>query len=237
LRAQRCETFLDAVALKVTLAAQTKESRQAHVARDDKMLPARRADPQKASARIGHASATNRRPSEQAHARIGFALRVSGGVGVGTLPGVMGAFELAAAARLRRVSIELGVRAGLPRTEVYPGPPSAGVELQLITASPRLCVALLEGPLEVPLCAAGEVGLTRARSIGVPRAAPHDRLWAALGLALGVRVPVAGELWVLAEVQALVALTRASYRVLGMLPLYASDPFAGRAMLGLELQF
>lgn len=233
LHAQRCDSFLQAIALQVSLAANA--SGADHGERDAAPRMPRPTHKAVAAQPVGRDEAAADRGDAQ---RSLLALGIAGGTALGTLPGLSPTLQLDVTLRQRAIALDLGVRWGLPRIEPDPQAPGAGAKLQLLVATPRLCMLVVQRPFELLLGGTSELGNLRARALGVTQALTHNRLWAAVGLAAGVRIPVGSELWAAVQLEALYALTRIHYHQPGeqgaLRTLYSSAPFAARAQAGIE---
>lgn len=222
LHSKNCETFLEAVALQVTLAA------SAHGSVGDAPPPPRRPQP---SAPASVASQEEEGADLSGDAQRSFiALGIGGGAALGTLPGVAPTLNLEIALRQHAFVVELGMRWGLPRTQRG----VQGPRMELFVAAPRLSLLVVQRPFELLLGSTLELGSLRARALGAARALTHDRLWAALGVAAGVRIPISGDVWACLQLEALYALTRIHYQAQDQRTLYSSSPFAGRGHAGVQ---
>ena len=131
LRARDCSTLLDAVGLKVMLAASTFRAKP----------------PPKAGTPEGlHEPATPRRSELHASARV------TGGLAFGVLPEFGPLLALAGVVRWTRLRLELAVWYAPPQAAWYAAPSTVGANFQLLSAQLRACVSALTGRLEVPSC-------------------------------------------------------------------------------------
>lgn len=229
LRAQRCDTLLDVVALKVSLAASPPGSTT------DTLPPARpRIEDPGASAPADVPAAGPVAPPLDSAL---FALRVTGGAAFGALPGIAAALGLSGGLQWDVLRIELGVAYGLPRELRYRERPNTGAQFQLLSGLAQLCATLGPRIVEIPLCAVVELGVLHGRSVGTAPADNGTPMWGAAGIATGIRLAVAGPLWAALELHALAAFTRAHFRLSNMPELFSSSPLAGRILAAAELRF
>jgi hypothetical protein len=241
LRAARCETFVDVVALKVTLASRPlgheeqpdPGSPSPGAASTDipPRAPDRAADP--ASPGSAH-SRPGPAPADGEDSALGVTARLLGGVGLGSLPGLAPYVAASGSLRVAPFRFELGVNYGFPRTVRYSSVPTTGAELQLLAGVAQVCFSPLVHPVELPICAGVELGVMRGRGFGVSEAYTSDQLWAAAVLAPALRVPLFGPVSAWIELRGLAALARPRYHVRNLAELYEPERFAVRAMAGLD---
>jgi hypothetical protein len=228
LRAERCETFVDVVALKVTLASPPLGAASTDI-------PPRA--PAGGASRVLEADPANRAAdpaSPGQNSAIGVSARLLGGVGLGSLPGLAPNAAAMGSLRVGPFRFELGANYGFPSTVRYSSVPTAGAELQLLTGIAQACFSPLVRPVELPICAGIELGVMRGRGFGVSEAYTSDQLWAAAVLAPALRVPLFGPVSAWIELRGLAVLARPRYHVRNLDVLYEPERFAVRAMAGLE---
>lgn len=214
--AARCETLADIVALKVALAA-------------DPIGILETSEPETTTPRVV------RRTSP---ARVEYAARVSVGAGFGPLPGVGPAASVVGAVVWRSGRIELGAGYWSPETTTYELRPDIGAYFSLAAAMLRACATPKLGNVEFPVCSGLEAGDLRGEGFGVDRVETADRPWLGLSLGPAVSIPLASQLFLWLEGDAVLGLVRpAGYGVRNLGTLYGPEIGAARAWAGLEVRF
>jgi hypothetical protein len=212
LSSAQCETFSDVVALEISLAAPSGNTRAAVTVR-----PEHESEP-----------ASESRPA--------FGGRVMAGAGSGATPWFAPTVGFAAALRWRALRFELGASYGIPLTKRYAAQSGIGARFESFTGNLRTCYALAAAPVELPLCLGGEFGGVQARGFGVEQAFTVHRSWAAALLVQAMRWPSAGLISGWSEVSAAVSLVRPTFRMRNLEPLYQVAPVVFRIQVGVELQ-
>lgn len=209
LRASRCETFVEVVALKVALAA----------------------DP----AAILRSLATALPPSPEPLAPR-FAVRGALGAGIGPLPDISAFAAVAGSLEWPGWRLEAGVTGWLPRPAAYPDLPNVGANFTLVTGGARGCLVPAMGKVDFPLCAGVEVGALQGTGFGATRDEASTELWTAGVAGPAARIPLGGStsLWIGAD--AVVGVVRPSFFVRNLDQLYRPDPVAARTWAGFELR-
>jgi hypothetical protein len=213
---ERCDTFVELLALKVALAADPEGLLRG--------LDATRS-PRASSTRPAEAGAS------------AWAARVAFGLGVGLLPGaaesvaVLGAFEEPS------WRLEAGAELWFPRPATYPSPPNVGADVSLAAGETRICALPALGGVTFPVCAGGEVGVMSGEGFNVSDAKTSRQLWAALTFGPAIRWRVAGPLYFWLEGEVLFSLTRPEFHVRNLPQLYEATPASARGWAGLEVRF
>jgi hypothetical protein len=208
--AERCETLVDVVALKVALAADPSALMRS-VERSMASVPPRPAPALKLGVR-GHL-----------------------GAGVGPLPEPSGFAALHGSAEFPGWRVEVGASGWLPVAATYPELPNVGAHFALVTVDARACALASMPSFDFPVCAGAEVGVMQGTGFGVARTETSDRLWAAVTLGPALRLPLSSafSLWI--GTDAVIALSRPSFQVRGLEVLYRPDATAARVWTGVEL--
>jgi hypothetical protein len=213
--AERCDSLVDLVALKVALAADPMNLVSGLVSGLER----------------GSHAAPAPSPSPPA-----FGVRAAAGIGSGLLPGTSWGLAASASLGTRVWRVELGGQLWFSRAATYSQVPGAGAEVDLATSEARGCVLPSVGGVVVPVCAGLELGDMFATGFGVAQTRTSDQLWAALTVGPAVRVHVAGPLSFWIEGQALLALNRPEFHVRNLPLLYKPEPAAIEGWTGLELR-
>ncbi|MEM9456363.1 MAG: hypothetical protein AAGF11_19430 [Myxococcota bacterium] len=175
-------------------------------------------------------------PPAKERGLAGGVLRLTGGVGLGAVPGATGALSLAGGLRWRRARLELEGGYWIPRrSEAIDG---ARVRVQLGTAGVRGCGVLSRDRLEAPLCGGVQLGGMRGAGEGTPDAQVAQGLWFALEAGVGLSWWFAPR-WALAGgFSAAVPLVQPGFDLDTDPPVRLFEPssVAGRLWLGIELR-
>jgi hypothetical protein len=216
---ERCETFVELVALKVALAV----------------------DPMG----LVHGIETTGQPaSEAADMHDGrWALRAVFGLGAGLLPGVAESVSGLAGYEVPGWRFEAGGGSWFPRRATYATPPGVGADLSLWTAGARACALPELGGVTLrvtfPVCGGGELGQLsgQGEGVGVADVKTSRQLWAALTVGPGLRFRLAGPLFFWLEGDFVLALTRPAFHVRNLPQLYETTAASARGWAGLEVRF
>ena len=128
--AERCETLVEVVALKVALAV----------------------DP----TALLRSLASARTDAEGGADALRFAVRGAIGAGLGPLPDASAFASAAGSVEVPGWRAEIAGSAWLPRSAAYPNLPNVGASFALVTGAVRGCVVPAMGAFDFPLCAGGE---------------------------------------------------------------------------------
>ena len=165
------------------------------------------------------------------------ALRLSGGVAFGDLPGAGVTLRLTPALVWTRVRLELEAAYGPVRRARFDDRPEVGADLQLAAAALRACPLFRRGKLELAVCAGLEVGAMYGRGVGFALEADGRLLWAALHLMPALFVVLHPRAALFFAVEGQVALARPRFVVEGFGPVYRALPGGVRGLLGVEVRF
>ncbi len=165
------------------------------------------------------------------------ALRVSGGLAFGDLPGVGATLRLTPALVWPRVRIELEAAYGPVRRARFDDRPEVGADLQLAAAALRACPLFRRKRLELAVCAGLEMGAMYGRGVGFALATDGRLLWAALHLMPALFVVVHPRAALFFAVEGQVALVRPRFVVEGFGAVYRALPGGARGLLGVEVRF
>jgi hypothetical protein len=215
LRADRCDTLVDVVALNVALAS----------------------DPTTALTNVpSKPSAPPKVPSRN-DGGTDYGVRVVGGVDFGILPAITPGISLLGLTGSRHVRFEAGATYWFPSRKYYAAVPDVSAEFDLLAGVARACGVATLGPVEVPLCAGFELGVLRGRGEGTAITETANRAWMGLVLGPAMTMRVAGPLFVWSQVDSVLSLARSAYRVRNLDILYTPPGAAARVYLGLSLRF
>lgn len=156
-------------------------------------------------------------------------------LGSGHLPGLAAGSAVRAHVRLSEVRLSFGLVAWLP---TYAGDLEARTRLGLGAVEARLGRPVRAGLLEVAPELVVELGRLEARGLGSTLEAPASRsaLHLSAGGGLGVALRLFGPLWARARADLQLAVARPEILVVGLGPLFRTEPFSPRGALGLELR-
>jgi hypothetical protein len=175
-------------------------------------------------------------PPPRARALRG-ALRVSGGVAFGDLPGVGATLRLTPALVWSRVRLELEAAYGPVRRARFDDRPDVGADLQLAAGALRACPLFRRNKLELAVCAGLEIGAMYGRGVGFALEADGRLLWAALHLMPALFVVLHPRAALFFAVEGQVALARPRFVVEGFGTVYRALPGGARGLLGVEVRF
>ncbi len=157
-----------------------------------------------------------------------------GGVGVGTLPDVHLGGGLSAAMLRGRLRAEIALT-WFGRSRTVGG--GAGGRLDLLSATPAVCWALVRPKPEVLGCAQAEVGAIASEGVGLAHPADDAALWAAVGGGFGVAWPL-GRNFALGLLGAgFYALRRPTFFIPGVGTVHRPSAFGVRTALAVEWRF
>lgn len=188
---------------------------------------------------LAPAASTPRKPTPEAtaiprSARLGqWLVSARGGLGYdGTLAAPMGSLGFGRAWRRWRAQLLLdafGGRADGPR---------GGLDLRVVTVSPRACATIrTRAPIELSPCAGVAVGPAVGRGRDVPNARTAVVPWLAANLDFGVRMVPRPWLAVGIELSNYALLGRPRFVLSDQRTVYRAGPAGSRALLTLELRF
>lgn len=245
LHAERCETLVDVVALKVTLAATPPGVGDEASAPSDRPRPRRKRAPSSDAASAGTAggggdeadASTITPPSqEQDPTPIAVAIALLAGAELDpTSIELASNLALEVALRLGRWRVVGGGYYAPSRAHHYPDLPGTGAELQRLSARLQACPGVLPGPFTLAPCAGVELGVLRGTGVGVTQTSTSDQLWAAGLLGATLRVPLSNALFLGLDATWLFAFARPSFHVKDLSTLYQAPGNGIRVLAGLEL--
>jgi hypothetical protein len=206
---ERCETFVDLVALKVALAA----------------------DP------VGLVRGLEATEKPASKATDGpWSLRAAFGLGVGLLPGAAESVAALAGYEAPGWRVEAGGEFWFPRPATYDAPPNVGADLSLWAGEARACALPELGGVTFPVCGGAELGVMSGRGFNVSEVKTSSQPWAALTFGPAVRWRVAGPVFFWLEGEVLLALARPAYHVKNLPQLFEATPASARGWAGLEVR-
>jgi hypothetical protein len=165
------------------------------------------------------------------------AVRASGSIEYGVLPGFGAGLSLAAALVFPRWRFEATGAFWPARKARLVGYPDVGGDLSLGTATLRGCPTPRWNRVELPLCVGAELGAMRGDGVGADQAVTQTRLWVAAQLAVAFAWRFTDRLALWTEVQAVLALARPEFVIVGAGRLHQAAAVAPRAAFGLEVRF
>jgi hypothetical protein len=211
--AERCETIVELVALKVALAAAPTELMWGL-----DQPPAGAQHP----------------PGPRDH--LSLALRGVFGVSAGVLPSTAKGFAAVASLEGRLWRVELGGQLWFSRSTAYSELPDVGAYVGLVAGEARTCVLPHLGSLALPFCAGIDLGMMNGAGFGVPQVRTSHQLWAALAFGPALRFQVVGPLSLWLEGEGLIAINRPTFHMRNLELLYEPGPAAAQAWMGVELR-
>lgn len=168
-------------------------------------------------------------PAEVPRRRVRGELGLHAGVGLGALPRPAALLRLSGGVRWGALRVGGRASVWLPREAPAPTRPEVGGRFWLASGGVHVCgVARPARRVEVPLCAAFELGLLTGRGTGALHVTRTARaLWAAISAGPAISVQVSRRVAVMAAVEGLVLVVRPHFEVTG-----AGQPCCGRAIGG-----
>ncbi len=165
------------------------------------------------------------------------ALRLSGGLAFGDLPGVGATLRLTPVLIWPRVRLEVEAAYGPPRHARFDDRPDAGADLQLAALAVRACPIFRRARLELAVCGGLEVGAMYGRGVGFALSSDGRLLWSALHLMPALFVTLHPRVALFFAVEGQVALVRPRFVVEGFGEVYRALPGGFRGLLGVEARF
>lgn len=173
---------------------------------------------------------------QERRARVGapqqFGLRIAGGIEVGAQPPPAAAVQLAALVLWPRARLEIHGAYLAPRKH---SASESSARFQLGAAGARGCARLFARAIELPLCAGGEAGVTRADTLGSLRKKTVNGRWVAAVAAVGV-ARAWGPVAIWASVEGLATVAYARFKVDRKDLVFRPFPVSARAFVGIELR-
>ncbi len=165
-------------------------------------------------------------------------LGLDAGLGLGALPRPAALVRLRGAVRTRHLAVGLRVSAWLPREAPVPGHAAVGGRFWLATAGVYACGILRGGRrVELPLCAAGDVGAVFGEGTGdlaVARSAVSP--WVGLSVGPGLDVAVHPRLALSARAEGLAVVGRPHFEITGYGAPCCATVVGGQFTLGLSVR-
>jgi hypothetical protein len=155
----------------------------------------------------------------------------------GALPGVAAGAAVALGLSHRRFAVEAGVAVTGPRSEALASVDGAQAEVLLAAGQLRGCAFPLASRLSLGPCAAVEVGVLRGRSRGVTNPGSNRTPWAAVQLGLLARLRLARIVSLRLQAAVGIPLTRPSFEIAGIGPVFEPSGATARGAAGLEVHF
>lgn len=169
--------------------------------------------------------------------RVSGLVGLSGGLGLGALPGPAGVVRLALGVRGDRWSAALVQDVWLPRTQVVSALPEYGGRFWLWSAGLRGCGVVPAGRVEVPLCATIAAGVMSGKGVGA-LSVSRSRLapWVAASAGPGLRVPLGRGVGLVLAAELVAVLARPRFEITGEDVVCCEDRVGGQFTGGLELR-
>lgn len=144
---------------------------------------------------------------------------------------------LAFGARAGRLSVELWTTTFLPESHDS-GTPGAGGTFWLLTVGGAVCGALIDAAaLELAGCGGFEVEGMHASGYGVSQPGSGVAGWGAPSAAVLLAIRLLPRLWFVARLDGIAALSRPTFRLEDVGPVYQVSPVSGRLGVGVEVRF
>ncbi len=232
--AKKCRALADAMALKVALASDplaVVESVQGDtLAPAAPALPAKAPPPPSSDRRTMGAirdASKSRRSSGS--------LRLTGGAGVGQLPGVSGGSALYGSLQLSSFRAELGAQFYRGGDVRYAQLPNVGAHLDLYSGTVRACLTPNAGRWTFPICGGFELGVMRGEGFGVTTTQTASSLWGAVIVGPAMRLSLTRTFAFWLEADAVLPLIRPGFHVANLDTLYVAPRSGSRACAGFEV--
>jgi hypothetical protein len=233
--AKKCRALADAMALKVALASDPL----AVVESVERDIPASAA-PAEAAAKASlspsdHAQSQPPPSGLSGTRRLRGSLRITGGVGVGQLPGASAGTALYGSLELSSFRAELGAQFYRGGDARYVQLPSVGAQLDLLSGTVRACFTQGASRWTFPICSGFELGVMRGEGFGVATTETASRLWAAAIVGPAVRFSLTRGVALWLEADAVLPLIRPGFHMQNLDTLYLAPASGWRACVGLEV--
>jgi hypothetical protein len=232
--AKKCRALGDAMALKVALASDpfalvesVQRETSAPVAAE---LPANAAHVPSNDARL---LPPPNGSSESRHVRA--SVRITGGAGVGQLPGVSGGTALYGSLQLSSFRAELGAQFYHGGDARYAQLPGVGAHLDLFSGTVRACFSPSAGRWTFPICSGLELGGMRGEGFGVGTREAASSLWGAAIVGPAVRVSLTRTFALWLEADAVLPFIRPGFHMANLDTLYVAPSSGSRASAGFEV--
>lgn len=177
-------------------------------------------------------------PARRAERPRGFVL-VEGGVSIGVLPRTAGTLRIAGGVVLPNARFGAGALHILAQDDplelqLFPG---AQVRLQLWTSEVHGCAVSHLGPVELPVCAAIELGAMLGRSQGIAQSRDDAQPWVAIAAGSGLQWAPSRWFAFGASVDAVVVALRPTFAIDGVGRVYRAPRAFARAQALVEARF
>jgi hypothetical protein len=133
-----------------------------------------------------------------------------------------------------RVRVEIGGSHWFSRRASFDA--SRGGTIQLSAAHLAGCWRIGVGPVEIPLCTGLEVGALRGTGDGITDANTDTLVWGAALLGPRLMWPFVRRAALVAHTDLVIPFTVYTFEIDPLGSIYATEPIAGRATLGIELR-
>jgi hypothetical protein len=137
----------------------------------------------------------------------------------------------------RRLRAELGVAHWFARPARLSSRPDKGGDIRLTTGSARICALAVLRPIELPVCAGGEVGSMTGRGVGLDQPRQTRLFWAALTASAGVIWMPSKWVGLWVDAALVVPVSRPVFEAENVGHIHQPAPAAFAGTLGLEARF
>lgn len=188
---------------------------------------------------IARTAAEHRAPEVHAAERVeppgpwGAGMRVQGVSGIGALPRIGLAGELAGFVRHDEVYVEVAATRWMPSPRFFHLGSPGRVDVRLDAAALRVGYQSRRLPLRGWI--AGEAGVVEGDGVAIHDPEMDQRTWAALGAGFGVGWAMTRHLRLVGTLETLVPLVRARFALNDGSQVFRADPITVRSGLGLEV--
>jgi len=167
--------------------------------------------------------------------RVRGSLRITGGAGVGQLPGVSGGTALYGSLQLSSFRAELGAQFYRGGDARYEQLPSVGAHLDLISGTARACFTPSAERWTFPICGGFELGVMRGEGFGVGTTKTASSLWGAAIVGPAVRLSLTRTFALWLEADAVLPVIRPGFHLANLNTLYVAPASGWRASAGFEV--
>jgi hypothetical protein len=229
--AKQCSALADATALKVALAIDPVATARAIEVAALEVVP----EPKAASAAPEVVVPQPVAPPA-AEAPTSGGVRLTGGAGLGLLPGVARSAALSLWLQRSRWRAELAGQGFWGDDAHDEQVPTVGARLQLLSALARGCPVARAGGVEFPLCLGLEFGFMSGAGFGLEIAEKSHSWWGSVVLGPALRLPVSGAVSLWFEADGVVPFLKPGFNIRNLGTLYTAAPGSARLWVGCEIR-
>jgi hypothetical protein len=232
--AKQCSALADATALKVALAIDpVATARAIEVAALEAV-----SEPKATSAplEVGVPQPVAPPAPEAPTSPTSGGVRLTGGAGLGLLPGVARSAALNLWLQRSQWRAELAGQGFFGDDAHDARVPTVGARLQLFSALARGCPVARAGSVEFPLCLGLELGFMSGAGFGLEIAEKSNSWWGSVVLGPALRLPVSGAISLWFEADGVVPFLKPGFNIRNLGTLYTAAPGSARLWVGCEIR-